>query len=107
MIMKLINKTIVGMILLNSSILSANEDVSINDLKEITYFLMKDVKENDEKINAFSASFGELENSVREKINKDLLVLNKNIISIDHKIKEMILKDYLVDRKLIEYNESK
>ena len=87
--------------------LNANEDVSINDLKEITYFLMKDVKELNVQMDNFLVNFKDeasvFEESLKEKVYKDLMILNKNMLTVDKKLNELLLKNYTVDNKLIEY----
>lgn len=108
--MSWINKSfLVGLFLCFVGInnLNANEDVSINDLKEITYFLMKDVKSIEEKIDNFLTNFKDesslFEESLKEKVYKDLTVVNKNLLIVDKKLNELLLKNYTIDQKLIEY----
>ena len=79
------------------SSLSANDDVSIMDLKELTYYLMIDVETLDKnvttKLGKQSKYYRELNNTVN--YNKSLL-------------KEFnFLNDYKVSSKLINYLENK
>jgi len=108
--MSWINKSfLVGLFLCFVGInnLNANEDVSINDLKEITYFLLKDVKELNVQMDNFLVNLKDetsvFEESLKEKVYKDLMILNKNMLTVDKKLNELLLKNYTVDNKLIEY----
>lgn len=86
--MKSILKIVVGCLFVNQMLyvsLSANDDVSITDLKEVTYYLMEDTKKQKEELKKIS-----------DIINRDILPANHGISS--YKISDKLL-NYIDEHK--------
>lgn len=106
---KMIRKVmVIVMIFLGVLFAKANDDVSIADLKEVTYYLLNDVDKN--KLE-FEKKITNVESSILTlRVNSDKKVEEINSALVEHKKIIIILNDiqnYSISQKLLDYYNSK
>lgn len=106
---KMIRKVmVIVMIFLGVLFAKANDDVSIADLKEVTYYLLNDVDKN--KLE-FEKKITNVESSILTlRVNSDKKVEEINSALLEHKKIIIILNDiqnYSISQKLLDYYNSK
>jgi len=99
---------VIVMIFLGVLFAKANDDVSIADLKEVTYYLLNDVDKN--KLE-FEKKITNVESSILTlRVNSDKKVEEINSALVEHKKIIIILNDiqnYSISQKLLDYCNSK
>lgn len=92
----MIKRLVFGLCLMFSSVI-ANDDVSIMDLKELTYNLMEDTEE-------LSLS---LDKNIT-KINKSIISMESKNIIVNIKLNKLnFLENYTISKKMLDYYNEK
>lgn len=99
---------VIAVIFLGVLFANANDDVSIADLKEVTYYLLNDVDKN--KLE-FEKKITNVESNILTlRVNADKKLENLNRSLEEHKKIIAILNDiqnYSISQKLLDYRNSK